>query len=245
MSGLTLVVVPFGRRLWLAVVIIFLYLLYEQPPWLLYVEHPFEYPLQLLTVLGQILFIDLCIDWPISFVASGLQAFLRHRQDRDRSQVFIAIEHRRDLIGAVLPLFGVWAFLAAVFFAPGMRLPWWAALAGWLAYLMVLLAEFVQGQPLTTYQLAEIEASEDAELVFFSVQTEREILGTSLQTDWQGATGYLIANGWEMFEVHQVDRKKGGRPCWQRTARFRRALPVSPTFSIWHGSVQHYRLGFG
>lgn len=245
MSGLTSVSVPLGRRLWLALVILFLYLLYEQPPWLLYVRHPFEYPIPLLTVLGQILFVDLCIDWGIAILGGVLQGVLHRRQDRARSSVFIAIEHRRDPIGAMLPLFGVCAFLAAVVVAPGLHLPWWIAAAGWMYYFAVQLAGFFDEPPLKTYQVVEIEASEDSEQVFLSVQTERDILCACMQTDWQGATGYLIANGWEPVETRQTDHKKRGRACWQRTARFRRPLRVSPFFSVWHGSVDHYRLGFG
>jgi hypothetical protein len=243
MFGFCVFPIPLGRRLCLVALILFLTLFYEPPAWLLYVQRPFEYATPLLAVLGQILFLSLCLDWVFFILAGVVQDRLRHAAQRDRSRVFVGIEQYVDPIGPVLPVFGILLFGLAVSIAPRVHFPWWAAFAGWIACFLFLVLESIRDPSFTTYQVAELQAREDSELVFISLQTGRDIITTSFQADWQGATGYLIANGWEPVDLRQVDRRRQGRTCWERTARFRRAQQQLPFFSMWRGRVEAYRLG--
>jgi len=245
MFGRCVYPIPLGRRLLLVALILFLTLFYEPPYWLVYVQHPFEYATPLLTVLGNILFVELCADLILFSLAEVVQNWLRRTADRDKSRVFANIEHHPDPVVIFLPALGVLFFGLAVTVAPRLHLPWWAAFVGWIACFLGLLLECLQDPSVTTYEVVEIEASEDSELVFFSLQTGRDITSTSLQTDWQGATGYLIANGWEPVDMRQVDHRKRRRACWERTARFRRSWRQFPFFTLWEPGVEHYRLGFG
>jgi hypothetical protein len=239
--------IPLGKRLWLAFVIVFLVVLLVQPGWLLYLQHPLQYPLALLEVLGQILFGDFCLNVGFVLLIEQVQGLGRRIDDRRPStwsaRWFAPLQYHPDMKGCVVPTVTTVLFATAVILAPGLGLPWWTAAIGWVSFLMEQVADITVIPTIRMWQYLEIEQRQDSEHVFILWQSGKHVHPASIQTDWAGAIAYLTSNEWELLQSHEVDLKEGRKKLWKRTALFRRSDDTSAYFSYWRGNVDEYVLG--
>jgi hypothetical protein len=234
MLGYTARDIPIANRLWIAFLILFLVVLLVQPSWLVYVQHPLEYPIELLVVLGQILFVEICLDFAFVLLINIAETVGRRIDNRKRLDAFYYLEDHSSSQGCLLPFTSALFFTIAVILAPELGLPSWTAFCGWVGLLESEIFELDRTPGVASYQYVVAEMREHSELVFFCVRVGKKRLVTTMKTGWHGMIAYLTDNGWEIVETHQadipVDCQEGRTTVWKRTALFRR--PEGPWASL-------------
>ena len=105
--------IPLGKGLWLAFIISLICALYFQPHWLRLLAHPLEDPLELLRILGQILFLDLCLNLGFFVLFEAAETIGYRIDNRRRDPFFIQLEHHPSHQGCLTPFFSILFYFIA------------------------------------------------------------------------------------------------------------------------------------